>query len=156
MSRSIGRLSLALATVSVLLAGCSSLPIQRTYVLGDPPSPTSGVRAEAGIPVIELKTVSIPDYLDSTDILRRAGPNEVVPSPTGRWGERLSLGLTDALASALSKRLPKRVITTMPTAEPTRRIFVDVERADIEADGRCLLAARWRVTDGIGRSTAKS
>jgi uncharacterized lipoprotein YmbA len=150
------RFSLALAAIAVLFAACNSLPVQRTYVLGDPAPPVSGVKSEAGLPIIELKTVSIPDYLDSTDILRRAGPNEVIPSPTGRWGERLSLGLTDALASALSRRLPKQVVTTMPTAEPTRRIFVDIERVDIDADGRCLLAARWQITEANGQSRSKS
>jgi uncharacterized lipoprotein YmbA len=37
------------------------------------------------------------------------------------------------------------VITTTAT-EPSRRIFVDVESFEIGADGRCLIAARWRIT----------
>ena len=142
--------------MAALVTGCSSLPITRIYVLGDPPALAIGVRSEAGLVVIVLRTVSVPDYLDTTDILRRSGPNEVIPSPTGRWGERLSLGLTDALASALSGRLPQLVITTIPAAEPTRRLFVDVDRADIGIDGSCLVAARWRVTGIDGKTMAAS
>ncbi len=150
------RHGLAVAMATTVLTGCGALPLQRTYVLGDPPVPTLGVRSETGLPIVELKTVSVPDYLDSTDILRRTGSNEVVPSPTGRWGERLSLGITDALASALSRRLPKLVITTTPASEPARRIFVDVERIDISAGGQCLVAARWRITGADGQATSTS
>jgi uncharacterized lipoprotein YmbA len=134
-----------MVSATALLTGCGFLPNPRTFVIGDAP-PAVGVRPETGLPIIELKTVSVPDYLDSTDILRRSGPNEVTPSPTGRWGERLSLGLTDALTSALSKRLPKLVITNTPTSEPLRRILVDIEQVDIGTD--CLMTARWRITHG--------
>ena len=148
------RRGLAVAMATTVLTGCGSLPLQRTYVLGDPPGPALGVRSETGLPVFELKTVSVPDYLDSTDILRRTGSNEVVASPSGRWGERLSLGLTDALASALSRRLPKLVIATAPAGEPTRRILVDVERLEIGAGGRCLMAARWRIAGSDGQAAS--
>jgi len=144
----------AVAMAAVLLTGCGSVPIQRTYVLGDAPPSTVGIRSETGLVVIELKTVSVPSYLDSTDILRRTGPNEVTPSPTGRWGERLSHGITDALAASLSNRLPSLVITTTPVSEPARRIIVDIEAVDIGADGRCLVAARWRVSSGAARQGA--
>ncbi|HXP95470.1 MAG TPA: PqiC family protein [Telmatospirillum sp.] len=133
---------------ALLLTGCGSLsPAPRVYVLGYPMPPAVTVRSETGLPIAELKTVSIPDYLDSTDILRRTGPNEITASPTGQWGERLSRGLTDALASALSKRLPDLVVTTAPTATPAHRIFVDIESLDIGTEGRCLLEGRWRITD---------
>jgi uncharacterized lipoprotein YmbA len=137
---------LAVTGIVLLLAGCGfAAPPLRTYVLGDPALPTPGVLSETNLPIIELRTVAVPDYLDSSDILRRIGPNEVTASPTGRWGERLSVGLTQALATALSRRMPDAVIDTTPTAEPTRRLFVDIERFDIGLDGQCLLVAHWRV-----------
>ena len=46
-------------------------------------------RLRKPLPVVELKPVSLPDYLNSTDILLRDGQNELTASPTGRWGERL-------------------------------------------------------------------
>jgi hypothetical protein len=147
---------LTFAAVTALLAGCGSSSTLRLYVLGSPARPTIGVWSEADLPVIELKTVSVPDYLDSSDILRRVGPNEVAASPTGRWGERLSVGLTQALASELSSRLPKVVIAMTPPSGPTRRLFVDIERFDIEADGQCLVTARWRITAGDGQTTSES
>jgi uncharacterized lipoprotein YmbA len=136
---------LVLAAAAMALAGCSSSPSLKTYVLGNPAPTVTGVWSQAGLPVVELRTVSVPDYLDSSDIMRTKGPNGMVASPTGQWGERLSVGIARALASALSAQLSNMVITTTST-EPSRRIFVDVESFEIGADGRCLIAARWRIT----------
>lgn len=146
----------AVASIVLLLSGCSSGPPMRLYVLGEPAAPVNGVWSETSLPVIALQTVSVPDYLDSTDILRRTGPNEVTPSPTGRWGERLSVGFTRALASALSKRLPKVTIAIAPTSRPTRRIFVTVTSIDIGTEGLCLISAQWRITEGDRQSLSKS
>lgn len=140
----------------ILLVGCGFAPPMRTYVLGDRPGGGEAAQSRDGLVVIELKTVSLPDYLDSTDILRRVGPNEVVPSQTGRWGERLSLGVTSALASALSRRRPDLSIVTVPPPRPGQRIVVDFQAVDIEATGLCRLVARWRVTGEDTRGTAKS
>jgi uncharacterized lipoprotein YmbA len=130
--------------LTLLLVSCGFAPMPRTFVIGGSPSPL-GVRSETGRPIIELRTVSVPDYADSTDILRRVGPNEVAPSPTGRWGERLSLGLTDALSAALSRRLPGRVVTTQSGSEPDLRLIVDFETVDIEPGGVVRGTVRWRI-----------
>ncbi|CAA7617957.1 conserved hypothetical protein [Candidatus Terasakiella magnetica] len=121
----------------------------RTYVLGDQSWRPDGMRSETGLATIELRPVSIPDYLDTTDMFRRVGGNEVVPSPTGRWGERLSLGLTDALASALTRRLPDRVIATSPSARSGRRVFVHLDAIDMDTTGLCRVVASWRVTGAV-------
>jgi len=128
-----------------LVAGCGPHIIPRLFIIGDPAAPAPGVRSETGRGTIELKAVAVPDYLDSTDILRRTGPNELTPSPTGRWGERLSLGLTDALAAALAQRLPQWGVITRPTVAPVWRIAVEIERLDI-GNGVCVLSARWGLT----------
>jgi hypothetical protein len=147
---------LTLATMTACLWGCGSFPLPKVYVLGDPTPPTPGVSSQAGLPVIELKTVSVPDYLDTTDILRRVGANQVVASPTGRWDERVSVGVTQALVSDLSKRLPGVIVETRSAYEPARHVIVDIERFDIAPDGRCTLAARWRITVTGGTAPALS
>lgn len=147
------RRGLIVIGIALLLTGCGlASPPLRIYVLGDPATAPTGVLSETNLPIIELRTVSVPDYLDSSDILRRVGPNEVTASPTGRWGERLSVGLTQALATALSSRMPNVVIATNATPLPTRRLFVDIERFDIGLDGQCLLVAHWRVMPANGQT----
>jgi uncharacterized lipoprotein YmbA len=154
LTASLAPRAIAAVGLMIQLAGCgSSIPI-RSYELGGLAPAATGTTSEAGLPVVELKTVTVPDYLDSSDILRRSGANELIASPSGRWGERLSLGLTHALASSLARRLPHEVITTNAGAEPTRRLVVDVESFEIGADGGCLLSARWRFAAADGAAAA--
>jgi uncharacterized lipoprotein YmbA len=145
-----------LAALVAALSGCSAAPEQRLYLLGDPATPTIGVRPETGIPIIALARIVLPDYLDSTDILRRSGASQIVPSSTGRWGERLSKGIADALQSALTRDLPAMAVTTAPVPHPALRLFVQIDSFDIGDDGRCLLAAGWRITAGDGQNAVKS
>ena len=136
------------------LAACSGAgPVPAEYVLGTMPATpaTATTVHQTGLPVIELKRVRLPDYLDSTAILERRG-NQLVPRATGRWGERLSVGTSRALTAALAARLPRMVVTATPPVErPARQVLVDV--ADFEArEGHVVvLAARWSITDGSGR-----
>lgn len=96
-----------------------------------------------------VRRVLLPDYLDTTDITLRSGQHEVKASATGRWGERLSEGLTDALAADLAARLPQE---DLPQQRPPQdfaiaQVLVTVEALDLWPDGRCVLAASWSIVD---------
>ena len=54
---------LVLAAAAMSLAGCSSSPSLKTYVLGNPAPTATGVWSQAGLPVVELRTVAVPDFL---------------------------------------------------------------------------------------------
>ena len=100
--------------------------------------------------------MGVPDYLDTTDLLVRHG-GQVVPSQTGRWGERLSVGVTRAIAAALATWLPRMAVTATPAVErPARQVLVDVEAFEARADGEVVLVARWTITDGGARQTFTS
>ncbi len=130
----------------ILVAGCAGPPAPKIYLLGDPPNPAPGVSKLSGRLVMQLLPVTVPDYLDTHDILVRNEQNEVKASPTGRWAERLSVGLTRALAAALSARLPGAdIVADQPIVPPAQQILVDVEAFEIKSDGQCLLTARWAI-----------
>ena len=134
-----------------LLIGCGSSPAPRIYVLSTPATPIGDVRLESGRPIVELKPVSLPDFLDTSDILIRNGRNELTVSETARWGERLSIGITHALAAALVSRMPgTTIVTTSLYQRPIRVIRVEIEAFDVLPDGRCILVAHW-VVDGPDR-----
>jgi uncharacterized lipoprotein YmbA len=137
--------TLALISLLILL-GCSSGTQRGIYVLSAPADDVAGVHTEDGRPVVDIRTVSLPDYLDTTDILLRDGRNELKASETGRWGERLSVGITDALIAALARRQPMtRVLHKPLSGQPARDLLVDIEAFDIQAGGQCVLTARWTI-----------
>jgi hypothetical protein len=140
----------------LLLAGCAG-PAPRLYILGPPAPPVSGMTSEAGRPIVELKTVTVPDYLDTLDIQLRDGQNALKVSKTGRWGERLSIGVTRALEEDLTKRLPGLVIErSVASGPPARTLLVTVDGFDIMPDGRCVLTARWSVLGADRQGIAAS
>ncbi len=100
--------------------------------------------------------MTVPDDLDAADIIHRTASNERITSATGRWGERVSIGVTRALAADLSRRLPNVAIENRRSYEPSRRLLVDVEHFEIGEDGRCTLTARWRMTTADGKVVADS
>ena len=135
----------------LLMVACASTPPPRLYVLGDPAEPAQAMKVQSGRPVVRLLPVSVPEYLDTREILHRDRSNEVTASSTGLWAERLSVGVTDALAGSLAIHLPELVIVTgQPAVPPSRQILVDVLEFEIGADGRCLLNARWESVSGDG------
>lgn len=145
--------ALAVLAVSLGLAGCGSAgPPPVTYVLGASPPAIASAEPLAGRPVIELKRVLVSEYLDVSDIMVRHSANVVAPSPAGRWGERLSVGVMQAIASDLSRRLPNFVVTTTTEAGSAKfQVLVDIDDFAPRADGTVVLVARWQLLDGAGR-----
>jgi uncharacterized protein len=141
----------------ILAAGCAGSPSVRIYVLGDPPNSVPATSTQSSRPIMRLLPVSVPDYLDTQDILLRSGRNEVKASPTGRWAERLSVGLTHALAAALASRLPAAdIVANRPIVPPAQQILVDVETFEISPDGQCQLTGRWTISSGDGLRVLRS
>jgi len=132
----------------LVCAACSSGPPVRTYVLVPPLAPkVFALQAASPAERILVRRVLVPDYLDTTDILLRDGTNEVKASVTGRWGERLSQGLTQTLAADLAARLPSfAVILAMP-GTARRQLLINVNALDLWPDGRCAIAANWTIID---------
>lgn len=144
------------AASALMVAACGSVgPSPKTYVLGPPPTVDEAASAPLlGQPVIEIKRVLMPDYLDVSDILVRRSANLVEASRTGRWRERLSVGVSHALAAGLSHRLPEFVVaTSTPPDTPACELLLDVQAFEADASGRVVFAAQWRVLDGASHDT---
>lgn len=129
-----------------LLLGCQDALRPRSYILGSPAGAAPGGGPRDIRPVLGLRTVSIPDYLDSSDMILRDGAHRLTVSPAGRWGERLSIGIADALRDELRRRLPGfRVSRESSPGSPFREIVVDIAALEMSPDGRCVLTAQWTV-----------
>lgn len=135
---------LAVIALLSLFAGCASHPSRNIYVLNSASDSAVSTAGAAPAPVLHLARVLVPDYLDTTDILLRVGQHEVQASDTGRWGERLSVGITHALRADLADRLPKDTVSLGRSSDRSaRQIRVMVETFDVWADGHCVLKANW-------------
>jgi uncharacterized protein len=150
--------AIALAASMVMVAGCiSHRERQRVYTLGAAADAPSNTEAGLRRPELQLQRVLVPDYLDTTDLVLRVGVHEIRESSTGRFGERLSLGITHGLRSDLAARLPLDTISlAQPAEKSARQILVTVEAFDVWQNGRCVLTANWSIVgaDRAGLPTA--
>lgn len=141
------------STALLAAAGCSSAPPPSLYSLSAPVDPTAGISTVTAEPTLQLQPVTVPDYLDTSDLLLRSGQNELKASATGRWAERLSEGLNHALQADLAVRLQRDQVTAAPpTLKTARQIQVNLEAFDVRPDGRCVMAVTWTILDKDNQS----
>jgi uncharacterized protein len=141
-----------LALATVVVSACSaSGPPPELYVLGNPTRSTSETVSQLDHPIVEVKRVRVPDYLDTTDIVARLPDGRLVARATARWGERLSVGLTRVVAGALEARLPRLAVTTAPPIEPPQwQLLIDIDELEVLEAGQSVLIARWTLREGQG------
>jgi uncharacterized protein len=143
---------MAISALAVLvLAGCAAAPALNTYMLAEEPTST-GASTNVADPqppraalVIEVARVTVPDYLDSRDLIVRRG--EILErSGTGRWASRLSVAATALLTARLATQLPEAWLTDEPPARtPDYRLMIHIDRLDITGGGTGTVEANWEI-----------
>ncbi|MBF0138137.1 MAG: membrane integrity-associated transporter subunit PqiC [Magnetococcales bacterium] len=97
---------------------------------------------------LEILQVSIPTYLNRSQIVTRPGPNELFLSEIHQWGDTLADNMTRTLATNLAHLLghdrvfPQSPRLLLPT---TYRLATEVYRFEQDADGRVVLDLLWRL-----------
>jgi uncharacterized lipoprotein YmbA len=143
-----------LAIIGVAVASCAGPPVA-LFALGASGGgmPGAGVPGPIALPpgatVIEVVRVTLPDYLDTQDLLVRRG-STLETSHTGRWASRLSLGATELLTARLARTRPDALVTDQQqTTAPSYRLLVNISRLDVAAEaagaGRATLEADWLI-----------
>ncbi|NHO31068.1 PqiC family protein [Acetobacter fallax] len=131
---------------SVSLSACAGPPLQ-LYTLGGAATPAGQAQGlvAPGTPVLEIRRVSLPDYLDTQDIVVRNGQS-LDRSPNGRWAERLSDGITDFIVARVGSARPDIFVTGQSLTGPaTARLAISITRLDVAASGTAILEASWAV-----------
>ena len=143
------------------LTGCSFLkPAPDTahhYVLT--PLPADGQTAAApGSIVVGLGQVKLPAYLFDTSLAVRQGTNEIEYLDSAIWAERLDTGFQRVLAADLSNVLPTDQVrlSAWQKADVATEVYVTIQQFDVDADGRGMLVAQWRILSPGGESILKS
>jgi uncharacterized lipoprotein YmbA len=139
---------LAFGTLALSACGRGEPPPE-TYILGHDVPAVRINQSQLDSPIVELRPVRIPDYLDNKDIVVRRDGGHIIASPDARWGERLSLGVTRAVSASLAARLPRLAVITTPALEKSRwRVLIDIDAFGVQSSGQCVLAGRWSVWTG--------
>src|SRR5713226_9261883 len=98
---------LASTVVLLMSAGCVSGPSPNLYVLNTvTPRPSElPSRAKSRAVSAGINAVTIPEYLDRSEIVVRSSANELKTRESERWGESLAAGATRAFTENLARAL---------------------------------------------------
>jgi uncharacterized lipoprotein YmbA len=119
---------------------------------------TNASTSSIGTLPLGMGQVKIPAYLLDTSLAVRKGINEISYLPSVLWAERLDVGLQRVLAANLGSLLrcdPVR-LSAWRSNEVAAEVYVRIEQFDVDATGRCLLVASWRILAPGGEKTLKT
>jgi len=141
--------ALALAAV---LAGCSSAPTTRYYVVGPLAAPAAAPMQSPGVVVAAVR---LPQYLERPQLVTRSGDNRLQLQEFHQWGGNLAKDLTRVLTENLSQLLHSDAVVAAPHTlrlRPDFRVEVEVLRFERADDARVHLTAKWWLSRGADGS----
>ena len=149
-----------LCVLLVSLGGCAGTPPSKFYMLepishgSAPPGTVTLDRAVS----IGLGPVTLPDYLDRSQIVTRTDQNTVQLAEFDRWAEPLSSNISRTLAENLVLLLQNDSIVQYPwpgSIDVTYQVLVDVYRFDGILGEKALLEAQWSVLEKKGKKVLR-
>ncbi|WP_448191548.1 PqiC family protein [Azospirillum sp. sgz301742] len=138
---------------AIALAGCAGTQ-PRLYVLA--PMAAEGAVTKDWDRSVGVPLVTLPEYLDRSEIVSYASTNELHANRDDRWAERLPTNVTRVLAENLSILLATDRVHVMPTRNgdrPDYEVIVEFDRFQRTAAGQSVLDAHWAILDGTTRKT---
>ncbi len=138
------------------LGGClGGSPPSRFYLLSPLPVSESPATAASGV-AIGVGPVALPEYLNRSQIVSRAGENQLQLAEFDRWAEPLGKNFTRVLVLNLSTLLSTDRVALHPWNRSTPidyQVTVDVARFEAGPDEKISLLARWSIVDTGKRET---
>jgi uncharacterized protein len=137
------RILLGTFGATLLQSACTSVN-PALYTLAVVPGPVR----RGGPRLIELRSVSLPRYLERSQIVRSSENYRLDVLGNDWWGEPLDAMIGRTLARALAQRLPGSTVyleNGAISAEPAATVQVNVQRLDQTAGGAVRLVAQFAV-----------
>jgi uncharacterized lipoprotein YmbA len=141
---SLGRRRLACLVLPALAAACSSSPDPVLYTLEVKPGP----ELPRSPPVVQLRDVGLPRYLDRREIVRSSADYRLGVAANDWWGEPLGAMLSRVLVLGLSQRLPSSSVYAEGgaiSADPNAVLAVNLQRLEPDQAGNVELLAQAAV-----------
>ena len=151
----------AFLMVGGLLAGCIDLGLgpgtrqtTQLYTL-TAADPTSLEAADSHTSklAIGVGPVTLPAYLDRSQILVRVGPRQLEALPFAQWAEPLEENVARVLVTHLAARTGSQAVYRYPWPQhqaPPVQLHLTVERFDAGRSGEAVLVVFWGWRDGEG------
>jgi uncharacterized protein len=141
--------------LSLLAAACSS-PEPVLYTIAIRPGPV----LQAGPPVVQLRDIGLPGYLDRKEIVRSSADYKIGLASNNWWGEPLGAMLSRVIVMGLSERLPNSSVYAEGgaiSADPNAVVAINVQRLDLDQSGTLQLMAQVAIEfNRPKRSAARS
>jgi len=134
----------AALVLAAALASCSS-PSPVLYTIAPAPGPVQ----TGGPKVVALQQISMPRYLERSQIVRSSENYRLDVMSNDWWGEPLSAMMSRVLIEELSQRLPQSTVigeSGAVTASPDATIELNFQRLDEDASGNLVLQAQASVS----------
>jgi uncharacterized protein len=159
MAGRIAHLTISIAFIAVVTAGCSTAP-SRFYTLDSTAAP--GVAPATRITVM-VGPVSVPDTVDRPQFVVQVASNRVEIEEFNRWAAPLNDSIARAVAGDLAAMLgtPDVAVAPMANFVPAYQVTIDVQRFDSIQGQAALIEAVWTVRSTAngktrtGRTTAR-
>lgn len=132
----------ALVLLAGLASACMQRPADLVVMTGD--GIISGQPAASRVGV-NIPAVSVPEYLDTYDVLIRTSEFSLQAARNTKWAEKPSSALTRLVRARAAAAGFANV------DRPDYEVLVDVDRFEPTSGGVVVLSARWRVIDAGGR-----
>lgn len=143
-------LPLALLGLATMLSACATGPARqepKRLLLSYPGAmPAVPASPAAQRPRLVLRAVSVPDYLDRREFVRRVGEVEVVRDRSAVWAERPSKAITRWVALALGAARSDYSVEAYTTADgrsPDALLVIALEGFEPGSEGTLRLRGRW-------------
>ena len=146
----------AIGLFLVALLGCQSASPPQSFVLvAWPPAETLPGDPADG-PALVVDPITLPDYLDRSQIVTRQNPVQLSFVPAARWGADLAENTTRVLTENLATRLPSFRVESLRSASPRDglRLRVEVQAFEVRTDGAVHLEARWSLRRADSREAS--
>lgn len=130
----------------LLLSACGTTVPTKYYLLTPASGSTAGVTWKQLL--ISVGPVSLPPYLDRSQIVTRRSDAELDLADSHRWAEPLQQNFSRVLAEDLYRLMGTGEVFVWPAREPAAidyRVAVDVERFDCNDQGEAILIASWSI-----------
>ncbi len=132
-----------------LVAGCGQLDNPKLYVIS--PSSEALSQPESGAePLVAVARVTLPNYLDRSQLVSRSGANALVLDDDNRWGEPLSESVPRVLSENLSHYLPggRVVLPEEARGQKVRyEYLVALDAYEPDGQGNAVMRGHWLLRD---------